>query len=131
MITEGLKECAITFYYYEDIHAVAPFYEDVLGFELVLDQGLARIYRIAGNAYFGIVDGNKGHLKHQPKSAALLTVVSEDVEAWHEKLSKAGVTGLSGMLRGNYCEHFFFEDPAGYAIEIQRFHNPEVAKLFK
>ena len=44
------KESAITFYYYDDILAVAPFYEDVLGFELVLDQGLARIYRIAGNA---------------------------------------------------------------------------------
>ncbi|TPW28748.1 bleomycin resistance protein [Martelella alba] len=131
MTTELPKECAITFYYYEDIHAVAPFYEDVLGFELVLDQGLARIYRIAGNAYFGIVDGNKGHLKHQPKSAALLTIVSEDVAAWHAKLKALGVTGQSDMLRGTYCEHFFFEDPAGYAIEIQRFHNLEVVKLFK
>jgi catechol 2,3-dioxygenase-like lactoylglutathione lyase family enzyme len=126
-----LKESAITFYYYDDILAVAPFYEDVLGLELVLDQGLARIYRIAGNAYFGIVDGNKGHLKHQLKSATLLTVVSEDVPAWHAKMKEAGVTGVSDILRGTYCEHFFFEDPAGYAIEIQRFHNPEVAALFK
>lgn len=125
------KECAITFYYYDDIHAVAPFYEDTLGFELVLDQGLARIYRIAGNAYFGIVDGNKGHLKHQPQSATLLTVVSEDVHGWHAKLKAAGVANQSDVLRGNYCEHFFFEDPAGYAIEIQRFHDPDVAKLFK
>jgi catechol 2,3-dioxygenase-like lactoylglutathione lyase family enzyme len=125
------KESAITFYYYDDILAVAPFYEDVLGFELVLDQGLARIYRIAGNAYFGIVDGNKGHLKHQLKSATLLTLVSEDVPAWHAKMKKAGVTGVSDILRGAYCEHFFFEDPAGYAIEIQRFHNSEVAALFK
>jgi|TARA_B110000495_G_scaffold120381_1_gene104514 catechol 2,3-dioxygenase-like lactoylglutathione lyase family enzyme len=126
-----LKESAITFYYYDDILAVAPFYEDVLGLELVLDQGLARIYRIAGNAYFGIVDGNKGHVKHQLKSATLLTVVSEDVPAWHAKMKEAGVTGVSDILRGTYCEHFFFEDPAGYAIEIQRFHNPEVAALFK
>ena len=126
-----LKESAITFYYYDDILAVAPFYEDVLGFELVLNQGLARIYRIAGNAYFGIVDGNKGHLKHQLKSATLLTVVSEDVLAWHAKMKEADVTGVSDILRGTYCEHFFFEDPAGYAIEIQRFHNPEVAALFK
>ena len=126
-----LKESAITFYYYDDILVVAPFYEDVLGFELVLNQGLARIYRIAGNAYFGIVDGNKGHLKHQLKSATLLTVVSEDVLAWHAKMKEADVTGVSDILRGTYCEHFFFEDPAGYSIEIQRFHNPEVAALFK
>lgn len=126
-----LKDCAITFYYYEDIHAVAPFYEDVLGFELVLDQGLARIYRIVGHAHFGIVDGNRGHLRHQPKSAALLTIVADDVEAWHARLTDAGVAGLSDLLRGRYCDHFFFEDPAGYAVEIQRFHDPDVAALFR
>ena len=125
------KDYAITFFYYPDIHAVAPFYENVLGFQLVLDQGLARIYRIADNSYFGIVDGNRGHLRHQEKSAVLLTVVSEDVEGWHAKLTEAGVAGLTEMRRGNYCDHFFFEDPAGYAIEIQRFHNPDVAKLFQ
>jgi len=124
-------ECGITFYYYEDIAAVAPFYEDVLGFELVLDQGLARIYRVAASSYFGIVDGNRGHLKHQPKSAALLTIVTENVAGWHARLKAAGVEGQSEMLRGTYCEHFFFEDPAGYAIEVQRFHNPDVARLFK
>lgn len=124
------KDYSITFFYYEDIHAVAPFYENVLGFELVLDQGLARIYRIAGKCYFGIVDGNRGHLKHQEKSAVLLTVVSQDVEGWHAKLKAAGVAGLSDLLRGRFCDHFFFEDPAGYAIEIQRFHNPDIAKLF-
>ncbi|MCD2173580.1 VOC family protein [Rhizobium sp. C4] len=124
------RDYAITFFYYDDIHAVVPFYENVLGFELVLDQGLARIYRIAGQCYFGIVDGNRGHLKHQEKSAVLLTIVSQDVEGWHARLKAAGVPGLSDLLRGRFCEHFFFEDPAGYAIEIQRFHNPDVAKLF-
>ena len=124
------KDNSITFFYYEDIHAVAPFYENVLGLELVLDQGLARIYRIAGKCYFGIVDGNRGHLKHQEKSAVLLTIVAQDVEGWHAKLKAAGVPGLSELLRGRFCEHFFFEDPAGYAIEIQRFHNPDIAKLF-
>lgn len=122
---------AITFFYYDDIHAVVPFYEQVLGFELVLDQGLARIYRIAPGSFFGIVDGNRGHLKHQPRSAVLLTIVAEDVPGWHARLSAAGVPKLSGLLRGTYCEHFFFEDPAGYAIEVQRFHDPDVAKLFR
>ncbi|WP_342364089.1 VOC family protein [Terrarubrum flagellatum] len=125
------KDYAITFFYYPDIHAVSEFYENVLGFDLVLDQGLARIYRVAANCYFGIVDGNRGHLKHQPKSAALFTIVSEDVEGWHQRLKRQQVAGLSEILRGAYCDHFFFEDPAGYAIEIQRFHNPDVASLFR
>ncbi|CAH0268067.1 VOC family protein [Roseomonas sp. CECT 9278] len=121
---------AITFFYYEDLAAAAAFYESVLGFELVLDQGMARIYRVAGRSYFGIVDGTRGHLRHQPRSAVLLTIVAEDVPAWHARMHAAGVAALSPIQRGTYCEHFFFEDPAGYAIEVQRFHDPKVAALF-
>ena len=120
----------ITFFYYPDIHAVTAFYEETLGFELVLDQGMARIYRIAPNSYFGIVDGNRGHLRHQEKSAVLLTIVAQDVEDWHARMKATGVANLTEILRGNYCDHFFFDDPAGYALEIQRFHNPDVARLF-
>lgn len=122
---------AITFFYYEDLAPAARFYEEVMGFELVLDQGMARIYRIAPGSFFGIVDGNRGHLRHQPKSAALLTIVAEDVAGWHAKLKAAGVASLGEIQRGRYCEHFFFEDPAGYAVEVQRFHEPEVAALFR
>lgn len=125
------SDCAITFFYYPDIQVVAPFYEKLLGFELVLNQGLARIYRIAGNCYFGIVDGNRGHLRHQKTNAVLLTIVAEDVQGWHRRMTEAGVTGLTDVRHGTYCEHFFFTDPAGYAIEIQRFHNPEIAGLFR
>jgi predicted enzyme related to lactoylglutathione lyase len=127
----AMPDYAITFFYYDDIAKVVPFYEQVLGFELVLDQRLARIYRIAPGSFFGIVDGNRGHLRHQPRSAVLLTIVAEDVAAWHARLKAAGVAKLSEMLRGTYCEHFFFEDPAGYAIEVQRFHDPQVAALFR
>jgi catechol-2,3-dioxygenase len=124
------KDYAITFFYYEDINAVAPFYERVLGFELVLDQGLARIYRVAQNSFFGIVDENRGHLRHQEMSAVLLTIVTQDVEDWHSRLKELGIPALSEIRHGTYCDHFFFEDPAGYAIEVQRFRDPEVAKLF-
>ena len=124
------KDYSITFFYYKDIDIAARFYEDVLDFELVLDQDMARIYRIAKRCYFGIVDGNAGHLRYQDKSAALLTIVVDDVPGWHEALRQKGVTGLTNIKSGRFCEHFFFEDPAGYAIEIQRFYDPEVAKLF-
>ena len=124
-------ECAITFFYYQDLIAVVPFYEDTLGFDLVLDQGIARIYKVAGTAYFGIVDGTSGHLAPQEKSAALLTIVSEEIAGWHARMKAANVAGLSEIMRGRFCEHFFFEDPGGYAIEIQRFHDPSVAALFR
>jgi len=121
---------AITFFYYDDIAAIAPFYEKTLGFELMVDQGLARIYRV-GRSYFGIVDGNKGHLRTTPKSAALFCMVTDDVEGWHAKLSAAGVPKLTEIRSATYCDRFFFfEDPAGYALQVQHFRDPEVAKLF-
>ena len=120
----------ITFFYYDDIAAMIPFYEQVMGFELVLDQGVARIYRVAGQCHFGIVDGHRGHLRHQPVSAVLLTIVAEDVAAWHRRMTVHGVAGLTEIRHGTFCEHFFFEDPAGYAIEVQRFHDPAIARLF-
>ncbi len=61
----------------------------------------------------------------------LFTIVSEDVAGWHAKLKAAGVATLTEIKRGTFCDHFFFEDPAGYALEIQRFHDPEVARLFR
>lgn len=122
-------DTTITFFYYDDLAAVIPFYEEVLGFQLVLDQGLARIYRV-GRGYFGIVDGHRGHLRARPDSAVLLTVVVEDVPAWHARMRAAGVASLSEILLGRFCEHFFFRDPQGYAIEIQRFRDPAIAALF-
>jgi hypothetical protein len=124
------NDYAITFFYYDDIHSVTDFYERIMRFELVLDQGLARIYRVAANNYFGIVDGNRGHLRHQEKSAVLFTIVSEDVAAWHFRLSAHNVRDLTEIRTGRFCDHFFFKDPAGYALEIQRFRDPAVARLF-
>ncbi|MBB2203036.1 VOC family protein [Gluconacetobacter tumulisoli] len=125
------QDYSITFFYYDKLESVIPFYEHTLGFELVLDQGLARIYRIGNSSYFGMVDGNRGHLRHQPTNAVLLTIVAQDVEGWHARMQTAGVAKLTGIQKGNFCEHFFFEDPEGYAIEIQRFHDPAVAALFR
>lgn len=121
---------AITFFYYENIQSVVDFYERVMGFELVLDQGLAKIYRVGDRNYFGIVDGNRGHLRHQEKSAVLFTIVSDDVAGWHARLAANKAADLTEIRMGNFCEHFFFKDPAGYALEVQKFRDPAVAKLF-
>lgn len=121
---------AITFFYYAELAPVIPFYEQVMRFELLQDQGMARLYRIAPGSHFGIVDGNKGHLRHQPRSAALLTVLVPDVAAWHARLAAAGAPRLGPVQRNAHLEHFFLEDPGGYAIEVQRFLDPAVAARF-
>jgi catechol 2,3-dioxygenase-like lactoylglutathione lyase family enzyme len=45
----------VTFLYVKDLERSERFYSEVLGLELVLNQGLARIYRVgSGNAFLGI-----------------------------------------------------------------------------
>ncbi len=122
----------ITFFYYHDIEPAERFYRDVLGFELVEDQRWAKIYRVAGNGFVGIVSGDRGF--HQPRraNAVLLTLVVEDVARWYEHLKESGVSLLTEVkeMEKIRVRGFFLKDPGGYTIEIQQFLDPAVASRF-
>jgi predicted enzyme related to lactoylglutathione lyase len=124
------KYSQITFLYYEDLIPASHFYENVLKLEIVQDQKMAKIYRIGRDAYLGIVDGNKGFLKAQPHSAVLVTLIVDDVEAWYSRLVAQGVKILQPPKKGKFAESVFFEDPGGYALEIQRFLDDDTQKEF-
>ena len=57
----------ITFLYFDDLVSVIPFFEETLKLELITEQDAARIYRMAGNAFIGIVDGAAGHWQARRK----------------------------------------------------------------
>lgn len=123
---------AITFFYYRDLAAAAEFYEETLGLELVDDQAWARIYRIHGTAYFGIVAGERAFHQPRKENAVLLTLVVRDVDAWHAMLVDRGVRILREIETHEDIQVrcFFVEDPGGYAVEIQTFLQPSVAEEF-
>jgi predicted enzyme related to lactoylglutathione lyase len=122
----------ITFLYYRQIEPAASFYEETMGFELVEDQGWAKIYRVGGTAYVGIVNGEKGFHSPQEENAVLVTLVVDDVAAWYEHLQRQGVRMLSPLEHrqeiGIQC--FFLQDPGGYTLEVQQFMNPRQAEIF-
>lgn len=122
----------ITFLYYKDLAEPQRFYGEIMGFELVEDQGWAKIYRIGGNAFVGLVDETRGSRKVKEDSAVLLTLVVDDVPGWYAYLKSQGVKivrelGQSDEIQVQYC---FIEDPGGYMIEIERFLKPELADVF-
>jgi predicted enzyme related to lactoylglutathione lyase len=123
---------AITFFYYDDIGPAVAFYEDVMGFERVEDQGWAVIFRAGAGAYVGVVDGAKGSFQHQDHNAVLLTLVVDDVDAWHAALKAKGVPLWKEIRTVPEIEVrcFFIQDPGGYAIEIQQFLNAQAARTF-
>jgi predicted enzyme related to lactoylglutathione lyase len=122
----------ITFLYYRDLQPVSAFYEEVMGFEIVEDQGWAKIYRVSGNAYLGIVDGEKGFHKAQEKNAVLVTLVVDDVFWWRKYLESKGVKMLTDVrdIEDIQVRCFFCQDPGGYSIEIEQFLRPDAARIF-
>ena len=122
----------ITFFYYHDLESAARFYEQTMRFELVEDQQWAKIFRVAGRAFVGIVAGDKGFRRPQDYNAVLLTVLVNDVDAWHDHLKEQGVKFLTDIQDKPEIQVrcFFIEDPGGYAVEIQEFLKPHLREIF-
>jgi predicted enzyme related to lactoylglutathione lyase len=128
----GNIQSQITFLYYPDIEPISLFYENVLGLQLVEDQGWARIYRTSGNAFLGIVAGDKGFHQPQQKNAVLITLAVADVPGWYDYLKAAGVKLLTEIKHSEEIQVrcFFFEDPGGYTYEVEQFLKPELNEVF-
>lgn len=113
----------VTFVLTGDLAASHRFYADQLGLPMVLDQGSCRIYQVAPNAFVGVCD-HRG--APADPGAVILTLVSDDVDGWAERLRADGVA-LEGAPTVNprfSIRHFFLRDPAGYLVEIQQFLDP-------
>ena len=134
MDTRPEAKAQITFFYYHDLAAAAAFLEEIMGFEMVEDQGSAKIFRVSGNAYVGAVDQAKGFYKAQPKNAVLFTLVVDDVDQWYQYLTAKGAKVVREFeakgTASHYHRRFVIEDPGGYKIEVQQFHNPETVKIY-
>ena len=115
-------EQQLTFFYTKDLLATSQFYKDVLGLELVRDQGSCRIYRIGRDGYIGFCE----RAVKADKSGLIITFVVEDVDAWAKELVGHGVElekePAHNQTYGIY--HCFFRDPNGYLLEIQKFDIP-------
>ena len=109
----------ITFLSVEDLSRSASFYEDVLGLVLVTDQSDCRIYRIGGDAYLGLC-ARPGRTATE---GVIVTLVTEDVDGWHIRLSEQEVfCEKPTSYHPKYAIYqAFYRDPDGHLIEIQRF----------
>lgn len=128
-------EQQVTFLYVRDPEVSYRFYGGTLGLPLVLDQGLARIYRVgSGEAFLGIC---KASSVQQPRSSdnapdraplgLIFTFVTQDVDGWYETLRAKGVVFEKAPQKNETYRIYncFFRDPDGYLLEIQRFLSPE------
>ena len=117
----------ITFLYVADLDRSASFYGDLLDLELVMDQGDCRIYRVASEAFVGIC--RRSGDRSTP--GVLLTLVTNEVDAWHDRLVDGGVpVDQPPTVSDRYpIRNAFYRDPDGHRIEIQSFDDPGWASV--
>ena len=114
----------ITWVYARDLDATCRFYGEVLGLEMMLDEGSAQIYRATGDACIGVCDAFGGRVV-EPRGG-MITLVTDDVDAWYARLTAAGATTQGAPERHEAFNIYAFlaEDPNGYLIEFQEFLDP-------
>ena len=123
----------ITFLYFKDLAEPSRFFEEILKFKKVEDQGFARIYQTSAKAFLGIVDEKHGYCRAPTEKSVLITLVVDDVRAWYDYLKSSGVRierEPAFQAKAN-VECFFFQGPGGYVFEAQKFLSPEVSVTFE
>lgn len=112
---------AITFQYYRDLPNAMAFYQNILGFELAIDQGWSKIYRIDGQAHVGLVDETRGMQKWAEAKTVQLCLRVPNVDAWHAWAAANKVNGLTEPRDSQELgiRAFVMSDPEGYQIEVQ------------
>jgi catechol 2,3-dioxygenase-like lactoylglutathione lyase family enzyme len=112
----------ITFIYIKDLERSQNFYEGLLGFRLVLDQGTCRIVD-TGCGEGSFLGYCVNPARDPSPDGVIMTLVSDQVDNWYRVLKDSGVPveGEPAINEEYGIYHFFFQDPDGYHWEIQRF----------
>ena len=121
---------AITWLYYKDVLAMQGFYEDVMGLELVADQGWTKIYRATDSGFIGLVDERRGMHKFSQDKGVTVSFILDDLDGWFNYVqqkqpfalrSEEIGTGPDGKYRA-----FVGFDPENYFLEFDKFYPHEV-----
>jgi catechol 2,3-dioxygenase-like lactoylglutathione lyase family enzyme len=124
----GIK-ATVLWLYSEDVHAMSRFYDTVMGFGLVVDQGWAMIHQSSPSGFIGPVDGARGMHSWTEDKAVMVSLLTTDIEGWFARLSEEqdftirdaeiGVESRAG------ARVFVGQDPDGYIIEFDEFFEAE------
>ncbi len=113
--------------YYRDVAANQAFYERLLGVDLLVDQGWAKVYQASATGFIGLVDGARGLHQATDEKGVTLSFFTEDVEAWFARakaqaleLRTSELTDESGKV-----QVFVAYDAEGYFLEWDTFLDVE------
>jgi predicted enzyme related to lactoylglutathione lyase len=109
----------VVWFYYKDMEGVQAFYETVMGFDLLVDQGWAKIYQIGPSGFFGLVDEKRGMHRFTEQKAVTLSLFTADIDGWYDYMSRHDRVAMRSKKIEVEDEYraFIAYDPEGYYIE--------------
>lgn len=129
----GFK-ATVVWFYYKDMEGIQRFYEEVLGMDLIVDQGWAKIYPAGPTGYFGLVDEKLGMHSYTEQKAVTMSFFTADIDGWYEYLSTNDAIEMRSPKIEEEDEYraFVAYDPEGYFLEWDVFNpipaNEELVK---
>ena len=130
-VPEGLGfKATVVWFYYKDMEGIQRFYEETLGFDLIVDQGWAKIYPIGPTGYFGLVDETLGMHNFTETKAVTLSIITDDVDGWYEYASNSPAIEMRSEEISDTERYraFVAYDPEGYFIEWDIFKDSDENK---
>jgi catechol 2,3-dioxygenase-like lactoylglutathione lyase family enzyme len=111
----------ITFLGTLDLAGSSRFYGEVIGLKMVLEQKECKVFRVTSNSFLGICQ--RTELLKDKGRIVVISMVTNDVDAWHEYLIARGVQIYQEpAINEDYqIYNFFIKDPDGYLVEFQTF----------
>ncbi|MFC2156569.1 VOC family protein [Acidobacteriota bacterium] len=110
----------ILWLYYKDLAEAQRFYEDIMGLELLVDQGFAKVYSSSKSGFIGLVDAAQGLHGFTETKSVNVAFTTRDVELWYEHLLDRGLEMRDALdyAEGDRIKAFVTYDPAGYFLEF-------------
>lgn len=117
---------SITWLYYQGMQNMQNFYEDVMGLEMVVDQGWAKVYQGSSSGFIGLVDERRGMNNYADTKAVNVSFLIDDLDAWYEYVKTQSPFELRGTEMGEGPEGkyraFVGYDPEKYFMEFDKFY---------
>lgn len=118
-------KATVLWLYYNDLAAAQRFYEDKLGFELIVDQGWAKIYQTSSSGFIGLVDQARGMHRATEKKGVTASFFTNALDGWFAHVKgrqtfQLRSTEVDRDEQGRY-RAFVGYDPEGYYLEFDTF----------
>jgi catechol 2,3-dioxygenase-like lactoylglutathione lyase family enzyme len=119
----GFK-ATVLWMYYRDLDRMQRFYEDVLGEEMIVDQGWTKIYPASSTGFLGLVDETRGMHSFTEDKGVTISLFTSNVDSWFGYMD--GIDGFEFRTREMLNESdkvrvFVGYDPENYFVEWDTF----------